>query len=197
VNSYSLFTKKNGVDLLIKEVIVVEGRDDITAVKSAVDAEVIATGGFGYKKEFIKNLKNIAEKTGIIILTDPDYAGEQIRKDLSKHLKNCKHAFLPQGKALKKGDIGVENATKEDILEAILKARPSNVERKEEFTKEEIIALGLAGGEGSREKRERLGNILGIGYSNSKQLLNRLNNFGITREEFEKALERIEKENGR
>ncbi|WMM24384.1 ribonuclease M5 [Tissierella sp. MB52-C2] len=182
---------------MIKEVIVVEGRDDITAVKSAVDAEVIATGGFGYKKEFINNLKNIAEKTGIIILTDPDYAGEQIRKDLSKHIKNCKHAFLPQGKALKKGDIGVENATKEDILEAILKARPSNVERKEEYTKEEIIALGLAGGEGSREKRERLGNILGIGYSNSKQLLNRLNNFGITREEFEKALERIEKENGR
>lgn len=179
---------------MIKEVIVVEGRDDITAVKAAVDAEVIATGGFGYKKEFIKNLKTIAEKTGIIILTDPDYAGEQIRKDLSKHIKNCKHAFLPQGKALKKGDIGVENATKEDILEAILKARPSNVERKEEFTKDEIIALGLAGGEGSREKREILGSVLGIGYSNSKQLLNRLNNFGITREEFEKALERIEKD---
>ncbi|MBU5427975.1 ribonuclease M5 [Tissierella pigra] len=178
---------------MIKEVIVVEGRDDITAVKAAVDAEVIATGGFGYNKEFIRNLKSIAEKTGIIILTDPDYAGEQIRKDLSKHIKNCKHAFLPQGKALKKNDIGVENANKEDILEAILKSRPSNVERKEEFTKEEIIALGLAGGEGSREKREELGNILGIGYANSKQFLNRLNNFGITREEFEQALERIEK----
>lgn len=182
---------------MIKEVIVVEGKDDITVVKAAIDAEVIATGGFGYNKEFVKTLKNIGEKKGIIILTDPDYAGEQIRRDLSKHIKNCKHAFLPQGKALKKGDIGVENANKEDIIEAILKARPSNIERREEFTKEEITALGLAGGPNSREKREKLGEILGIGYANSKQFLNRLNNFGVTREEFEKALERIEEDHGR
>jgi len=191
-----LSIKIRGV-ILIKEIIVVEGKDDITVVKAALEAEVIATGGFGYKKEFIKTLQNIAEKRGVIILTDPDYAGEQIRRDLSKHIKNCKHAFLPQGKALKKGDIGVENANKEDILEAILKARPSNIERKEEFTKEELIALGLAGGSKSREKRERLGEILGIGYANSKQFLNRLNNFGITRKEFEEALERIEGDHGR
>ncbi|SHE67905.1 RNAse M5 [Tissierella praeacuta DSM 18095] len=194
--NFQLSIKIRGV-ILIKEIIVVEGKDDITVVKAALEAEVIATGGFGYKKEFIKTLQNIAEKRGVIILTDPDYAGEQIRRDLSKHIKNCKHAFLPQGKALKKGDIGVENANKEDILEAILKARPSNIERKEEFTKEELIALGLAGGSKSREKRERLGEILGIGYANSKQFLNRLNNFGITRKEFEEALERIEGDHGR
>lgn len=182
---------------MIKEVIVVEGKDDISAVKAALDAEVIATGGFGYKKEFIKTLKSIADRTGIIILTDPDYAGEQIRKDLSKHVKSCKHAFLPQGKALKKGDIGVENATKEDIIEAVLKARPINIEKTSEFTKDEIIGLGLAGGEDSSKKREKIGEILGIGYSNSKQFLNRLNNFGVTREEFEKALERIGKDNGK
>lgn len=186
-----------GVVILIKEVIVVEGRDDITAVKAALDAEVIATGGFGYKKEFIKTLINLSERRGVIILTDPDYAGEQIRKDLSKHLKICKHAFLPQGKALKKGDIGVENATKEDIIEAISKARPVTIDKTFEFTKEEIISLGLAGGSNAAEKREKIGDILGIGYSNSKQFLNRLNNFGITREEFEKALERVENQNGR
>lgn len=182
---------------MIKEVIVVEGKDDITVVKAAVDAEVIATGGFGYKKEFIKTLEKIGESRGIIILTDPDYAGEQIRKDISKNIKNCKHAFLPQGKALKKGDIGVENASKEDIIEAIRKARPLEVKVRTEFTKEELINLGLAGGPNSGFKREKLGEVLGIGYSNSKQFLNRLNNFGITREEFEKALERIEDDNGR
>lgn len=174
-----------------------EGKDDIAAVKSAIDAEVIATGGFWYSKEFINTLKKISETQGIIILTDPDYAGEQIRRDLSKHINNCKHAFLPQGKALKKGDIGVENAHKEDIVEAILKARPVEINKNIEFTNEELLYYGLAGGPGSKEKREVLGTILGIGYSNSKQLLNRLNNFGITREEFINALERIENENGR
>ena len=182
---------------MIKEVIVVEGKDDIVAVKAALDAEVIATGGFGYKKELVETLRQLSERRGIIILTDPDYAGEQIRKDLSNKIKNCKHAFLPQGKAIKKGDIGIENASKEDIIEAISKSRPNNIEKSEEFTKEEIIALGLMGGAGSREKREKIGAILGIGYSNSKQFLNRLNNFGVTREEFEKAVEGIGKINGK
>jgi len=182
---------------LIKEVIVVEGKDDIAAVKAALDAEVIATGGFGYKKEFIKTLEKIASKRGIIFLTDPDYAGEQIRKDLSRHVKNCKHAFLPQGKALKKGDIGVENATKEDIIQAINKARPSIIKKTNEFSKEEIIQLGLSASKDSAMKREKIGEILGIGYSNSKQFLNRLNNFGISREEFESALERVKKINGK
>ena len=85
---------------MIKEIIVVEGKDDIAAVKSAIEAEVIATGGFGYDRKFIENLKVIAEKRGIIILTDPDHAGENIRKELSKHIKNCKHAFLPQRQGL-------------------------------------------------------------------------------------------------
>lgn len=177
---------------MIKEIIVVEGKDDIAAVKNALDAEVVATGGFGYNEKFVQSLKTLAESKGIIILTDPDYAGEKIRKDLSKNIKNCKHAFLPQGKALKKGDIGVENATKEDIIQAIKKARPVIIEKRVEFTKEDLVQLGLNGGPNSKRKREQLGNYLGIGYCNSKQFLNRLNNFGITREELIEAMEVME-----
>jgi ribonuclease M5 len=177
---------------MIKEVIVVEGKDDITAVKAALECEVIATNGFGYKKELVETLKSLGERRGIIILTDPDYAGERIRKDLSSKIKNCKHAFLPQGKALKKGDIGVENASSEDIIEAIKKAHPHKVERANQFSKEDLIDFGLTGGEDSRNRREKLGEILGIGYVNGKQLLNRLNNFGITREEFLEAVEGID-----
>lgn len=35
---------------IIKEIIVVEGRDDISAVKAAVDAEIIQVNGFAKKK---------------------------------------------------------------------------------------------------------------------------------------------------
>ena len=177
---------------VIKEVIVVEGKDDIVAVKAAVEAEVIATGGFGYKRELVRVLENVAKRRGIIVLTDPDYAGEQIRKDISKNIKNCKHAFLPQNNAIREGDIGVENASPEDIRIAISKARPLKMERVEKFTQRELLELGFIGGKDSKVRREKLGSILGIGYSNSKQLLNRLNNFGIKREEFENAVERID-----
>lgn len=179
---------------MIKEIIVVEGKDDISAVKNAVDAEVIATGGYSYREDFIKRLKTISEKTGVIFLTDPDFAGEKIRRDLSRHIKNYKQAFIPKGKALRKGDIGVENAKKEDIIEAIERARPIVMEKREEFTRFDLIELGLIGGSNSRYKREILGDILGIGYANSKQFLNRLNHFDITKEEFVEAMERMEKD---
>lgn len=182
---------------MIEEVILVEGKDDITAVKAAVDAEVICTGGFGYKKELVKTLKSINQKRGIIILTDPDHAGNQIRRDIERQIGPCKHAFLPQEKSLKKGDIGVENATKEDIRIALNKARPNKVERGEEFSKEELLALNLIGGSDSADRRKKLGDFLGIGKCNSKQFQNRLNNFGISREEFEDALERTGMINGR
>ncbi|MDX9916685.1 MAG: ribonuclease M5 [Gudongella sp.] len=176
---------------MIKEVIVVEGKDDITAVKAALDCEVIATNGFGYGAKLIQTLKSLKERRGLIILTDPDYGGERIRRDIAKQIPGCKHAYLPQGKALKKGDIGIENATAEDIRAAVENARPSTTERIETFNKDDIISNGLSGGEGSSYRREKLCEILGIGHCNAKQLLTRLNSLGVTREEFFNAIERV------
>lgn len=179
---------------MIKEVIVVEGKDDITAIKNAeVEAEIMATNGFGYNKKFVETLKKVAKRRGIIIFTDPDFVGMQIRRDLSSKIPNCKHAFLPQSKSTLDGDIGIENASKEDIIEALKKARPVKDanENKNEFTNKDMLELGLSGHKSSKEKRDKLGDILGIGYGNSKQFLNRLNSFGITRSELDKALERI------
>jgi ribonuclease M5 len=65
---------------LIKEVIVVEGRDDITAVKRAVDAEVIAVGGFGINRKVIQRIQEAQKRKGVIVLTDPDFAGERSEK---------------------------------------------------------------------------------------------------------------------
>jgi len=81
---------------MIKEVIVVEGRDDITAVKRAVQAEVIATGGFSLPPRVMERIKLAAKKKGIIIFTDPDYAGEKIRRIISSQVPDAKHAFLPK-----------------------------------------------------------------------------------------------------
>lgn len=177
---------------MIKEIIVVEGKDDISAVKAAVDAEVISTHGFGYGMKLIKLLQEIEKRRGIIIFTDPDYMGSKIRKDLSKHLENPKHAFLPQGKAMKKDNIGVENANINDIREALKAARPNICEKDEEFTNSDLRKYSLINKDGANEKRDRVADILKIGHGNGKQFLNRLNSFGITREELEKAVKAVE-----
>ncbi len=177
--------------MIIKEVIVVEGRDDVAAVKKAVDAEVITTHGFGITKETIKRIKLAKERRGVIIFTDPDFAGEKIRKNIERKVPGCKHAFLPREEALKDGDIGIENANPKSIIAALSKVRCEVKEKKNEFAKIDLIRNDLEGSPNASKRRDVLGKRLGIGYGNSKQFLNRLNNYGITRKEFENALEKI------
>lgn len=176
---------------MIKEVVVVEGKDDITAVKRAVDCELIATGGFGFPKGVMERIKTAQKKKGVIIFTDPDFAGEKIRKKIADEIEGCKHAFLPREEAIKDGDIGIENASPESILQALSKVRTEEKRERNEFSNFDMIYNGLVGKENSSVKRNELGKKLGIGYGNSKQFLNRLNNYGVSRCEFEEAIKAI------
>lgn len=182
--------------LKIKEIIVVEGKDDISAVKKAVDAQVIMTNGYSLDKKSQDLIKKASTIGNIIILTDSDYAGETIRKRVEKIAgkQNCKHAFIPREQSTKDGDIGVENARPESIIEALTKARCVRSDKTDTFSIYDMMQNKLQGGENASLKRDYIGKFLGIGYSNAKQFLYRLNNFEITREEFELALQKYEEE---
>ena len=174
---------------MIKEIIVVEGKDDISAVKRAVDAEIIATSGLGITKEIIERIKKASENRGVIILTDPDFPGKKIRNIVSAEVKNCKHAFIPRDKANKNGNIGVENASPEVIREALANARAEITENRTEFTNSDMIYYGLLGDDNASKLRSKLGDMLGIGHCSAKQFMKRLNNYGITKEELEEAID--------
>ncbi|WP_129599016.1 ribonuclease M5 [Anaerophilus nitritogenes] len=176
---------------MIKEVIVVEGRDDEIAVKAAVEAEVIITHGFGIKENTFKRIELAKERKGVIIFTDPDHAGETIRKRIDTKIPGCKHAFLPREEATKNGDIGIENASKESIIAALSKVRSKSEEKRDEFKQIDLIQNDFIGSNQASHRRDKAGKILGIGYANAKQFLSRLNNYGITRDEFEEALKKL------
>lgn len=118
--------------LHIKETIVVEGRYDKEKLKTVTDAPIICTGGFDlYKnKNTVKAICRMAEKTGVIILTDSDRAGFRIRS----YIKQCtggrgsvKHAYIPtvpgkerrKDKAGKEGILGVEGIDEETLAEIL------------------------------------------------------------------------------
>ncbi len=185
-----------GSNILIKEVIVVEGRDDITAVKKAVDAEIIATSGFGINAKIIDRIKEAQKRKGVIVLTDPDFAGEKIRSIISKRVKGVKHAYIAQEDGLKDGDIGVENASPEVILKALENAKVTIEEKNEFYTMDDMFHFKLTGSIDSKKRRIMLGKELGIGYGNANQMLSRLNNYAITKEEFVKAIDVIHNELG-
>jgi ribonuclease M5 len=181
-------------NMKIKEVIVVEGKDDERAIKKAVDAEVITTSGWGLNDKIIEKISGAYKRTGIIIFTDPDHAGEKIRERLSRLFPDAKHCYLPREDARSGDNIGIENGSSENIIKALSKVRTVAIEKEDEFSMSDLTSNKLVGMDGSTQRRDRLGAILGIGYCNGKRFLKRLNYFGISREEFESGICEMEAE---
>lgn len=179
---------------MIKEVIVVEGRDDVTAVKRAVEAEIISVSGFGINAKTIERIKEAQSRKGVIVFTDPDSAGERIRKIISKRVPGIKHAYIDKEEGFKDGDIGVENASPEAIKNALSRAKAEIGTKREEFLYSDMIGYGLTGDVISSDIRKFVAKELRIGFCNAKTMLSRLNNYGIERNELEEALKKFNKE---
>jgi len=180
---------------MIQEVIVVEGKNDIAAVKRAVEAECLATEGFRLSAYILKKIAAAEQRTGIIILTDPDSAGERIRTVLTKRFPGAKHAFIPREEATKSGDIGVEQASPAAIRSALSKTRFRELVHKEEFTMQDLLWARLNATPDAMKRRAFIGDRLGVGYANAKTFLRRLNHYGVTREEFVQAIALLEEDN--
>ena len=156
----------------IREAIVVEGRYDKNTLAQIVDAPIFETSGFGIfkDKQQLALLRQVAQKRGLIVLTDSDGAGFVIRNHLKSVIpaSQLKHAYIPDipGKERRKaapgkeGKLGVEGMRPEILLEALRKAG-ATVEgkcgsAKTGITKQTLMELGLSGGPDSSEKRKKL-----------------------------------------
>ncbi|NLY87331.1 MAG: ribonuclease M5 [Clostridiales bacterium] len=186
--------------LKISQAIVVEGRDDVDAVSQACDALIIPTHGFGITSETLEVIKKAYEEKGIIILTDPDSAGEEIRKKLTERFPKALQAYVQREDALAGKDIGVENSNKEIIIESIIKAIDMAVRLTTQelpvmhhVTMNDLVVLGLAGEEYSSKLRSKVCGRLGIGYGNTKTMLKKLRGFGIGKDELEEAVRESKK----
>ncbi len=189
--------------LQVKEAIIVEGRDDVDAVSKACDALIIATHGFGITKETWKLIDKAAREKGLLILTDPDFSGEEIRRRITAEYPDAKQAYLPRSKALKKGDIGVENAAPEAIREVLEQAaaldtarseKQADGSRPEPLSGRDLCELGLDGTPGSKGLRILVGAALGIGYGNAKTFRKKINYFGIDKDSIKEIIESIEQQ---
>ena len=176
----------------IAEVIVVEGRADVTAVKRAVDAEVLTTGGFGFQGDAMAKIIAAHRRSGIIVLTDPDSAGERIRRQIVAAVGDCKHAHLPSHLCQGARNVGVENATPPAIRDALAQARATERATVARFDVGDLLAHGLTGVAGAASRRAWLAERLGLGGADAKQLLRRLNHYGVTRAEFDDAVREMD-----
>src|SRR5690554_771427 len=127
---------------MIKEVIVVEGKDDTASIRRAVDAQTIETGGSAIDRSTIERIRLAQQRRGVIIFTDPDHAGERIRKIISDKVPGCKHAFITVEEAKLNDDIGVENASPMAIQRALERVRTEFAGMNTDIGWEHLIHAG-------------------------------------------------------
>lgn len=177
----------------IDEVIIVEGRNDLSRLKSLVDAEIVTTGGTSMNQDFW-NLLSLYNRNGkeFIVMVDPDSQGERIRLAISKVYPKAKHIFIQASDARSKNKVGVEHASKKVIIES-LKNIKSFDKGDNKITYLDLTSLGLTGQVDSNNLRLQLTKKLGIGYCNAKTLLNRLNGIGLELDLLKKTVEELRK----
>lgn len=157
----------------VREVIVVEGRYDKNTLSQFLDATIIETKGFGIFSdgEKLSLLRRLAQARGLVILTDSDGAGFQIRNHIKGAIDPAlvKHAYIPDvmGKERRKsapskaGTLGVEGMKSEVIIKALERAGVLTEEaiappEKEKISKADLFELGLSGTAGSAGRRRGL-----------------------------------------
>lgn len=155
----------------IKETIIVEGKYDKIRLASLFEANILELGGFNIynNKERMALIRRMAEKNGVIILTDSDSAGFRIRHYLMSALpmENVKNVYIPSvyGKERRKIHpgkehlIGVEGMTTEAMLRAFAAAGITPAGEQEEkppLSTAYLYSLGLSGGEGSAALRKKI-----------------------------------------
>lgn len=166
--------------LRIKEAIVVEGKDDAAKIKNVCDANIIITHGYGISKSTWEELKTAYNRQGLIILTDPDYAGKNIRRKLLHEFPMAKQAYVPLKEATKDNDVGVENVDESIIRNVLQKAHAEINQKESNLNIDSLYSVGLLGSSKSVELRVKLCDELGIGYCNSKALLKKLQVLGFS-----------------
>ncbi|HEX2937611.1 MAG TPA: DUF4093 domain-containing protein [Ruminiclostridium sp.] len=194
--------------LHIKETVIVEGKYDKIKLSSLIDAVIIETNGFSIfkDKEKLDLIRRLAEKSGVLIITDSDAAGFKIRHYLNGALPKdkVKHAYIPDilGKEPRKsapskeGKLGVEGIPPDAVIKSLERAgvlfeETDNHSEKRLVTKADLFEDGLTGGEDSVGKRKKLLSALNLPQRLSTNGLIDVINTVYSFEEYKEAVKNL------
>lgn len=174
----------------LRQVLVVEGKYDAARLANLVDGTILTTDGFRVLKDRALQdlLKRLAQAQGLILLTDSDAAGFQIRHFVTGLVgaQYVLQAYVPAipGKESRKaqpgkeGLLGVEGVPDEAILQglqtALAGARPPQQEAdtpQRAITYTDLYEWGLSGTANSAAFRRRFLRKLGLPPRLSKKEL--------------------------
>lgn len=171
----------------IKEVIIVEGKSDKQFLETFLKADILTCNGSAIDGFDIEYVKELANKRGVIILTDPDYPGQKIRNWLTSKISVCKQAFVRKENSIKHHKVGVAEASKEEVLLALENVVTFDSNNKGNLKSSDLLKLNIIG-LNSKTNKQKIIDHFHIGYCNSKTLLNRLNLLNVSLLELESVI---------
>ncbi len=190
----------------IKQAVIVEGKYDKIRLSSMLDALIIETDGFSVFKnaEKQKLIRDLANKRGLLVLTDSDSAGFLIRSFISGSVPKDKviHAYIPDifGKEKRKtehskeGKLGVEGMSTAVLTEALEKAgvlcEYSEVPSRQ-ITNADLYEDGFSGTDGASQRKKALLKYFSLPERMSKSSLLKVLNTFVTYDEYKQAVKAV------
>lgn len=175
----------------INAVLVVEGKSDVSYLSSFLNCYFITTNGYDISQEKINFLIEASKKKQIIILSDPDDAGETIRNRLTKEFSD---AFVPKISLKQRKNYtktGIAECDKNEIISALKPYIVSTPILKVDYN----LPLLLLGKNNATEIKSKLISKYRLINGNLKSIENQLNILSISKEEISTFIEEIKSDN--
>lgn len=195
------------------QAVIVEGKYDKITLENIIDATIIATNGFAIFKDIEKRelIRLLAQKHGIVVITDSDSAGAVIRSHLKQICPDgsITNVYVPQligkekrkSKSSKEGFLGVEGMSQQTLIDALARSgitvSETAVKSNRKIAKTDMYTLGLSGRENSAQKRQSLAQYLNLPTNMSGNAFLDCINAIFEYNEFLKAVELWQQEEGK
>jgi ribonuclease M5 len=172
-----------------KNLYIVEGKTDVSKLKSLKARFVLETEGFLVSNELVGFLELAEKQRKLVLVLDPDGPGRTIREKLHKFVTNYEDVEVDKRKASGKAKIGVAETNVNYLANLMSPFLKQDEESREEETISfsELIDLGLMGADAS-SKKNILKNKYHLTITSSKALVDQLCILRLTAEEIKKDI---------
>ncbi len=174
------------------EVIVVEGNRDAAKIKAVFPrADILTTQGAAIDEDTLMRLRELNALRGLILMLDPDYPGERIRRRINDVAGPTKHVFIPKHACIdtRKNKVGIEHASDDTVRQALHDYVHDTTRSAKPIGRRDMAVLGLAGCAQASRRRQVIAEAFKLGMANAKTMRKRLNMFAVTVDQLKAVLQ--------
>ena len=151
----------------LSRILVVEGKEDASYLSNYIDSEIVVVNGYELSEATISYLKD----KPVILLMDPDKAGEEIRNKLNSMLKDAVNVSIDIKKCNRGTKNGVAECEIDEVLAKLSEFCKDFAAKHADFSTADLYELGLSS---DKNMRKFVCEKLNLGNCNFKTMQKRL-----------------------